>query len=141
MNNDDKAICEGVLPLYQTLSPSQLAALDRDGWRQIEPGCGAEPYCSLKLKQRYAEMIARKWMVPEHGAGYVVRLLLPLSALENYQLETVAYDEHLEYCVPARDLPRLSRKLIGQVRMVSAFREYQSYSVPRNAPPLAALMG
>ncbi len=134
-------ICQSVLPLYQTLSPSQLASLSRDGWQQIEPGCSGELFCSLKLKQRYAEMIARKWMVPEHGAGYVARLLLPLHVLDAYPLETVAYEEHLEYCIPVDELPRLSRHLIGEVRLVSAFREYQSYSIPRNAAPLAALMG
>ncbi len=138
MNN---TVCEGILPLYQTLSPSQLAALDRDGWCQLEPGCNGEQFCYLKLKQRYAEMIARQVMVPEHGAGYVVRLLLPLSALHPFKLETVACDEHLEYRVPVAALSHLSRRLVGQVQMVSAFRQYQSYSVPQGSRPLAALMG
>jgi len=121
-----------MLALYQTLSPVQLAALERADWRRIEPGQGGEFFCYLKLRQRYAEMIARQWAVPVHGAGYVVRLLLPESALAGFDLETVAYREHLEYRVPTCELPALSSQLVGPVRLVSVFREQHSYSVPEH---------
>ena len=63
--------------VYQAMGPQQLAALIRADWRLIEPAWGGVRFTYLKQQQRYAEMIARQWEVPLHGAGYVVRIVLP----------------------------------------------------------------
>lgn len=129
------------IAVYQTLCPARFAALVRADWRGVEPGREGEHFCHLKLHQRYAEMIARQWAVPVHGAGYVVCLLFPRRALAAYDLETVAYEEHLEYRVPVCELPRLNGQLVGRARLVSSFREQHSYSVPASGAPLLGLMG
>lgn len=128
-------VCQRSCTLYQALSPCQFTALVRADWRRIEPGRGGELFCYLKLQQRYAEMIARQRLVPESGAGFVVRLTLPEEALLGFELETVAYEEHLEYRVPVPALPALSLHLQGAVRLVSVFREQHSYSVPAQSAP------
>lgn len=132
--------CE-TIALYQALSPRQLAALIRADWRCIEPGGGGEHFIYLKLCQRYAEMIARQWEVPLHGAGYVVRLVLPAEVIRQYDLETVAYEEHLEFRLPVGELSQVNRYLVGDVQPVSAFLDRQSYSIPVGSRPLASLMG
>lgn len=129
------------IALYQALSPQQLAALIRADWRCIEPGWGGEHFIYLKLCQRYAEMIARQWEVPLHGAGYVVRLVLPADVIRQYDLETVAYEEHLEYRLPVAEVAAVNRHLVGEVQPVSAFLDRQSYSIPLGSRPLASLMG
>ncbi len=127
--------------LFQALSPTQFAALEAAAWRRIVPCQTDEEWCQLKLRQRYAEMIARQRGVPEFGRAYVVRLVLPPSALADYQLGSVAYEEHLEYQVPVFNLGRLSRQLLEPVELVSVFRQWHSYSVPRGSRPLAAMIG
>ncbi len=129
------------IALYQALSPQQLAALISADWRRIEPGRGGERFVYLKLCQRYAEMIARQWEVPLHGAGYVVRLELPMEVIRQYEMETVAYEEHLEFRLPVCDTPFVSRHLVGDVQPVSAFLDRHSYSIPRGTQPLASLLG
>ncbi|MBT4521524.1 MAG: hypothetical protein HOC23_16110 [Halieaceae bacterium] len=129
------------IALYQALSPAQLAALIRADWRRIEPDQGGELFLFLKLNQRYAEMIARQWEVPLYGAGYVVRLILPESVMTYFDLETVAYEEHLEYRVPACELDHINSHLVGEVSIVSAFLNQQSYSIPAGTRPLASLIG
>lgn len=129
------------IALYQALCPQQLAALTQADWQCVEPGRSGEKYCLLKLQQRYAEMIARQWLVPVYGAGYVVRVLLPCAVVEQYQLETVAYDEHLEYRVPDTALPRLTSALAADIRLVAAFHGQHGYSIGPSARPLAGLMG
>ncbi len=127
--------------VYQAIGPHQLAALIHTDWRRIEPGWGGQRFTYLKQQQRYAEMIARQWEVPLHGAGYVVRIVLPEDALRQYDLETVAYEEHLEYRVPSVELADLSRELVGAVQPVAAFMDRQSYSIPLGSRPLASLIG
>lgn len=129
------------LAVYQTLTPQQFSALAQANWRRVEPGRDGQHFCHLKLQQRYAEMIARQWAVPVHGEGYVVRLVFPARVLAGFDLETVAYEEHLEYRVPVCELPRLSRHLVGSAHLVSTFREQHSYSIPPGSRPLAGLIG
>ncbi len=128
------------ISLYQALSPLQLAALIRADWRRIEPGQGGERFTCLKLNQCYAEMVARQWQLPSHGAGYVVRIQLPVSALKRFQPETVAYEEHVEYRVPVGELEGLSRRLLKPVELVSAFVTQHSYSIPEGKTPLCSLV-
>lgn len=127
--------------VYQAMNPQQLAALIRADWRRIEPGWRGEQFTYLKLRQRYAEMIARQWEVPLHGAGYVVRICLPEDVIRQYALETVAYEEHLEYRVPVAELEQLSAQLVGAVQPVAAFMDRESYSIPLGSRPLASLIG
>ena len=127
--------------VYQAVGPQQLAALIRTDWRCIEPGWAGEHFTYLKQRQRYAEMIARQWEVPLYGAGYVVRLVLPEDALRQYDLEPVAYAEHLEYRVPSCELRTLSRELVGAIQPVAAFMDRESYSIPLGSRPLASLIG
>ncbi|MFT6286482.1 MAG: hypothetical protein ACJA09_001230 [Alcanivorax sp.] len=129
------------IALYQALSPKQLAALIRADWRRIEPGWDGEHFLYLKLCQRYAEMMARQWEVPLHGAGYVVRIMLPIDVIGQYDLETVAYEEHLEYRLPVSDLNAMNRHLLGDVRPVSAFLNNQSHAIPLSTHCLVNLLG
>ncbi|MEH6592615.1 MAG: hypothetical protein V7746_20280 [Halioglobus sp.] len=127
--------------LYQALCPEQLENLVKSDWQEIQPGAVDNHFCYLKLNQRYAEMMARQWEVPMHGRGYVVRIVLPQYCLQSLVLETVAYEEHLEYRLPVDDLSALSHYRVGDIVLVSAFRGAHNYSIPLDRPPLASLMG
>lgn len=117
--------------LYQAIGRQQLAALIESDWQCVKRSSESDRFCFLKLHQRYAEMIARQSMLPERGEAWVVRMELPLSIIGEYPLQTVAYEEHLEYQVPVASLPFLGRSLLGRVCVVAAFRDQHSYSVPR----------
>ncbi len=125
--------------LYQAIDPGQLTQLARSGWRSLPPASHLF-YSLLKLHQRYAEMVARQRLLPRHGAAYVVRLDLPRQALRGYELQTVAYEEHLEYRVPGAELHSLCAHLVGEVQVVSAFRERQAWSLARGFRPAAAML-
>ena len=127
--------------LYQAIGPQQLASLVRTDWQIIQPGRLGEQYCLLKLEQRYAEMIARQSLLPLHGCAYVTRLELPRETLAAFPLESIAYEEHLEYRVPRSALGDLGGSLLARVRIVSVFREQHSYSVPAGARLPARLVG
>lgn len=129
------------ISLYQALSPLQLAALIRADWRHIEPGRGGERFTCLKVNQCYAEMVARQWQLPSHGAGYVARIQLPMHALKRFDPETVAYEEHVEYRVPVGELAALSERLLQPLELVSAFVTQHSYSIPSGTEPLRSLVG
>lgn len=127
--------------LFQAVSPRQLAQCVKDDWQSLKPDPDYQAFCYLKLSQRYAEMVARQRLVPLHGAGYVVGLVLPRKVMNAFELQSVAYEEHLEYRVPAEELEALCWYLEAGVRVVSAFLDGESYSIPcgsRSVPSLFA---
>ncbi len=128
------------MTLYQALGPAQLAALVRTRWRCIEPGPGGGRFIYLKCNQRYAEMIARQRYRDQSGAGFVVSLQLPSRTMARFSLETIAYEEHLEYRVPVQALAMLQGALLEPIQLVSVFRVHESYSVPAGRTPPRALL-
>ena len=117
--------------LYQAIDPQQLHTLVESNWRRLAPAGDDEKFCLLPVRQRHAEMIARQLLLPAWGAAYVISLELPGHQLSAYPLETVGYEEHLEYRVPVSSMKKVSDSLLGAVQLVSVFRDQHSYSVPR----------
>ena len=120
----------GKTTLYQAIDPQQLHTLVDNNWQRLAPAGGDEKFCLLPVRQRHAEMIARQLLLPARGAAYVIRLELPSHQLSAYPLETVAYEEHLEYRVPVASMEKVSDSLLGAVQLVCVFRDQHSYSVP-----------
>ncbi|MEM1112916.1 MAG: hypothetical protein AAGI11_13480 [Pseudomonadota bacterium] len=117
--------------LYLAMGPLQLSRLVASDYRRIEPGDSGELLVLFKLHQRYAELVARQRLLPRYGEAFVVSIVVPPSALGDYALSTVAYEEHLEYLVPVDALAPLSQCMQGRACVVSRFLPGQSYSVPR----------
>ncbi|MCR8922721.1 hypothetical protein NO559_08065 [Dasania sp. GY-MA-18] len=111
----------GHIDLYKALSPEQLALLIRSNWRRFSPDIPQQKNFYPKLNRGYAEAIARQWHAVEYSAGFVVRFRLPADFIKGFELQTVGYDEHLEYKVPIAALERLNHAIIGSVELLSAF--------------------
>ncbi|MGK0442500.1 MAG: hypothetical protein ACJA0N_002311 [Pseudohongiellaceae bacterium] len=110
----------------------QLAALIRSDWRKFSPNAPDQRIFYPKLHLEYAEKIARQWDAVEHNAGFVVRFEMPLGFIGRYELQTVGYDEHLEYKVPIYELDDFNQKIVGKVELVSAFtRDDNNIWMPR----------
>ncbi len=129
----------GTVCLYLAVSPKQLAQCVSESWQSLKPDPDYQAFCYLKLSQCYAEMVARQRLVPLHGAAYVICLTLPRTVMSAFELQSVAYEEHLEYRVPAAELEALCWYLEGEARVVSAFLDHESYSVPFGSRPIPRL--
>jgi len=110
-----------IITLYKPLTPAQLAAVIDSGWRCFIPDHPEQKNFYLKLTRNYAELIARMWSTPRFSAGYVAELNVEDYFINQYKLDSIAYGEHREYCIPVSELPSLNRHLIGPIDIVSAF--------------------
>lgn len=118
--------------LYQSLTPAQFAAVIRSGWGGFMVDSVEQKFFYPKCRLAYAEMIARMFNVAHYSAAYVVQFRLPQSFLQNYHIQTIAYDEHREYKIPVADLALMNQHIIGRIEVVSAF--WQEAKQP--SPPL-----
>ena len=55
------------------------------------------------------------------GKGYVTRFRVTKEFLGNYEVHEAGGNAHLEYWIPADDLPRFNAALIGEIEVVAEF--------------------
>ena len=89
--------------------------------RAFPPRLPEQPIFYPVLSEAYAVKIARDWNVPESGKGYVVRFRVSKSFLDHYPVREAGGKEHLEYWIPAEDLPAFNAAIIGEIEVVSEF--------------------
>ena len=69
----------------------------------------------------YAKTIARQWDAVQYTKGFVVSFTISMEFISHYKIQTIAYDEHMEYSVPIEELERLNNNIIGRIELVSVF--------------------
>ena len=73
------------------------------------------------LREDYARTIARDWNVPSSGKGYVVRFQVSKAFLDRYEVQQAGGRDHLEYWIPAEDLPAFNAALVGAIEVVAEY--------------------
>lgn len=73
------------------------------------------------LTEAYAVQIARDWNVPASGSGFVTRFEVLKSFLSGYRVEHAGSKAHLEYWIPAEDLPQFNKAIVGKIEVTAAF--------------------
>jgi hypothetical protein len=78
------------------------------------------------LTFEYAEQIARDWNTRDERSGfvgYVLEFQVDASYLSRYEQRKVGGSRHLEYWIPAGDLPEFNRHILGAIRVIRKFPE------------------
>ncbi len=109
------------LTLYKPLTPIQLAAVIESGWRSFSLDHPSQKNFYLKVNKNYADLVAKMWSAPKYSAGYVAELEIEQHFIEQYELQSIAYDDQSEYRIPVEDLNKLNQHIIGLIDVISAF--------------------
>ncbi len=72
--------------------------------------------------EEYATQIARDWNVKADGAGFVTRFKVSGDFISAYDVQQAGGRVHLEYWIPAAELPALNAAIIGKIEVVAEFR-------------------
>jgi hypothetical protein len=115
MNVDD------TITLYRPVGPDELALIRDSGFRRFPPRLPQQPIFYPVLSEAYATKIAHDWNVKASGAGYVTRFAVLRSFLDRYQVHTAGGSKHLEYWIPAAELPEFNENIVGAIEIVSEF--------------------
>ncbi len=109
------------MTLWRPVGPQELALIEQSGMRAFPPRLPDQPIFYPVLTEEYAARIARDWNVPASGTGYVTRFQVTRSFIERYQVQEAGGRAHLEYWIPAEDLPAFNAAIVGQIEVVSSF--------------------
>lgn len=108
--------------LWRPVGPKELELIRQSGMRAFPPRLPEQPIFYPVLSEDYARKIARDWNVPSSAAGYVTRFLVSKAFLDRYEVQDVGGRDHLEYWIPAEDLPLFNAALVGEIEVVAEYR-------------------
>jgi hypothetical protein len=109
--------------LYRPVGPKELELIRRSDMRAFPPRLPDQPIFYPVLTEDYAVKIARDWNVPASGAGYVTRLAVLTAFLDRYAVQEAGGAAHLEYWIPAGDLPAFNDAIVGVIEVIAEFRK------------------
>jgi hypothetical protein len=110
------------LTLWRPVGPEELRLIREAGMRAFPPRLPEQPIFYPVLSEEYAVKIARDWNVPASGSGHVLRFQVRCSFLDNYTVQEAGGLSHLEYWIPAEDLPAFNAAIVGEIEVTAEFR-------------------
>ncbi len=110
-----------VCVLYRPVGPKELELIRTTGFRAFPPRLPEQPFFYPVTNEEYAREIARKWNVPDSGAGYVTRFFVDELYLSQFPVHTVGGRIHQEYWIPADRLDELNRHLSGLIEVIAEY--------------------
>lgn len=112
--------------LYRPVGRQELELVRASGFREFPPRLPEQPFFYPVINEEYATQIARDWNTKDAAsgfAGYVLRFQLRTSFLSGYQQHIVGDSRHVEFWIPAADLPRLNENIAGMIEVLSEFHK------------------
>ncbi|MDX8527579.1 ADP-ribosylation/crystallin J1 [Mesorhizobium sp. MSK_1335] len=116
MNNSQVTVT-----LWRPVGPRELKLIEAAGMREFPPRLPEQPIFYPVLSEAYAVQIARDWNVPASGSGFVTRFEVQKSFLDRYRVEHAGSRAHLEYWIPAEDLPAFNKAIVGRIEVTASF--------------------
>ena len=110
-----------LVTLFRPVGPLELALIEASGWTAFPPRLPAQPIFYPVLDKEYAIQIARDWNVPESGSGFVTQFEVNAELVESYEIHVVGNSRHRELWVPAQELDRFNRNIVGRIQVVASF--------------------
>jgi hypothetical protein len=112
---------EDAVTLWRPVGPLEMELIRKAAMRAFPPRLPDQPIFYPVLSEAYAVKIARDWNVPASGKGYVTRFHVAKRFLDQYQVQEAGGREHLEYWIPAADLPAFNAALLGEIEVIAEF--------------------
>lgn len=109
------------ITLWRPVGPAELDLIVASGMKAFPPRLPDQPIFYPVLSEAYAAKIARDWNVPRSGAGFVTQFCVRRDFLERYPVQEAGGRAHLEYWIPAEDLPGFNSAIVGQIEVVASF--------------------
>jgi hypothetical protein len=107
--------------LWRPVGRKEMDLIRASGMRAFPPRLPEQPIFYPVLSEAYATKIARGWNVPASSKGCVTRFRIARSFLDRYQVHEAGGRMHLEYWIPAEDLPAFNDALVGDIEVIAEF--------------------
>lgn len=89
--------------------------------KAFPPRLPEQPIFYPVTTEEYAVKIARDWNVKASGSGFVTKFEVENTYLAAFDIQEAGGREHLEYWIPAEDLPNFNAAIVGRISVTQEF--------------------
>jgi hypothetical protein len=110
--------------LYRPVGSKELELIKATDFTAFPPRLPEQPIFYPVLNEEYAAQIARDWNAKYNAdkIGYVTRFEVRKEFLDKYEVKIVGSSTHEEFWIPAEDLEKLNRNIVGEIEVISEFK-------------------
>jgi len=108
--------------IFRPVGLNELSLIWDSGMREFPSRLTHQPIFYPVANREYATQIARDWNTKDSSfAGYVTKFSVQDSHLALYDPHTVGSATHVEYWIPAEELPRFNASIQGTISVESGY--------------------
>lgn len=110
--------------LYRPVGERERVLIQDSGNTAFPPRLPEQPIFYPVLNERYAAEIAQRWNVRDKSSGlrgFVTRFEVDDQFMSRYEVHTVGRAYHQEYWIPAEELERFNRHILGTIEVIREF--------------------
>jgi Immunity protein 27 len=111
--------------LYRPVGAAELALIEAADYSAFPPRLPEQPFFYPVTTESYARAIASRWNARDERSGfvgYVTRFHVQTVFLSAYPIREVGGSRHMEYWIPADDLPQFNRAIVGKIEVIAEYR-------------------
>ncbi len=111
--------------LFRPVGQRELDLIEASDFKAFPPRLPEQPIFYPVLNEDYAIQITRDWNTQDElngSVGYVTRFDVDEAYLSRFQVQQVGGAIHLEYWVPAEELPDFNAHIRGPITVIREYR-------------------
>jgi hypothetical protein len=112
--------------LYRPVGQKEMELIISSGYRSFPPRLPEQPIFYPVLTREYAEQIARDWNTKDERSGftgYVLQFEVDKDYLNRFEVQKAGAASHLEYWIPAEELPEFNTHIQGVIKVIAKYRK------------------
>jgi hypothetical protein len=124
LNAVDKRSLKPTTKLFRPVGQGELDLIAASGFKAFPPRLPEQPIFYPVVHREYAEQIARAWNTKDERSGfvgYVLEFDVDGEYLGHFDIRNAGSSKHLEYWIPAEELPNFNRHICGEIRIIAKF--------------------
>jgi hypothetical protein len=110
--------------LFRPVGQAEYQLVLDSGFRAFPPKLPEQSYFYPVTSLEYATQIARDWNTKDSASGfvgYVLQFAVRTEYLQNFPVRQVGDVMHREYWIPASELPRFNRNIVGPIAVLQRY--------------------
>ena len=104
--------------LWQAMTPWAVRSLKDSQGLQLQLSAKGDAFALIKPTRHRAHAVAKTVWAPRFGRAAIACFALPQELVKKLKVGSVAYEDHIDYAIPADQLATLSLFLIRPIRIV-----------------------
>ena len=109
------------MELFRPVGQNELVLIEQSGFKAFPPRLPDQAIFYPVLNEKYAIEITSKWNTIGGNIGYVTRFIVSDKYISMFDVQTVGASYHQEYWIPAKELERFNKNILGLIEVIHKF--------------------